>query len=91
MLFDLKNDPDEFNDLGCDDDYTQTRERMQDALNRWGLRNSQRTTISDATINARTGSALDMGVVIGYWDLDEVGGDNQSALKEILVDRPSKN
>ena len=91
ILFDLKNDPDEFNDLGCDDDYAQTRERMQDALNRWGLRNSQRTTISDATINARTGSALDVGVVIGYWDLEEVGGDNQSALKKILVDRPSKN
>ncbi len=91
MLFDLKNDPDEFNDLGCDDDYAHTRERMQDALNRWGLRNSQRTTISDATINARTGSALDMGVVIGYWDLEEVGGENHSALKKILVDRPSKN
>ena len=89
MLFDLKNDPDEFIDLGCDDDYAQTRERMQAALNRWGLRNSQRTTISDTTINARTGSALDMGVVIGYWDLDEVSGENQSALKQILIERPS--
>ncbi len=88
MLFDLENDPDEYVDLGQDPRFEEVRNRMQDALNRWGLRWSQRTTISDKAILKMKGGAISKGVLIGYWDLDEINDANRKALKDILVDRP---
>ncbi len=90
MLFDLENDPDEYNDLGDDPAYGEVRQRMQDALNRWGLRWSQRTTISDEKIQKMRGGSANTGVLIGYWDLDDVSDDNREAIKEFLVDRPGR-
>ncbi len=72
MLFDLENDPDEFIDLGTDPKYCDTRQRLQNALYRWGLRWSQRTTISDDEINKRRGKSSHLGILIGYWDSCEM-------------------
>lgn len=71
MLFDLKNDPDELNDLGSNPEYADQRERLQEALNRWGLRWAQRTTTSDNALLQRRGRAKGLGVLIGYWDNNE--------------------
>ena len=69
MLFDLENDPDEFVDLGADPEYEEKRQALQGALNRWGLRWSQRTTVSDEQlIERRDDRDEDAGVLIGYWD-----------------------
>ncbi len=89
MLFDLENDPNEFVDLGLDPAYAEIRQRMQEALNRWGLRWSQRTTISDQALLARRGKSIDVGVVIGYWDVNEIPDDNRAAMREILINQPS--
>lgn len=85
MLFDLENDPDEFVDLGEDPAFEDVRERMQDALHRWGLRWSQRTTISDETMLKRRGGSLSQGILIGFWDLDEIPEDDRDAYKDILT------
>ncbi len=86
LLFDLKNDPDEFTDLGEDPAYEKERQRLQDALNRWGLRWSQRTTISDeAIMKMRAGKgALGQGVLIGYWDLEEIPEPQRKKIGHIL-------
>ena len=90
MLFDLQNDPDELVDLGCDPACAQVCQRMQSALERWGLRWSQRTTLSDEAIEKRRGRAVQQGVLIGYWDIGEVAGEDRAAISEILTDRPGR-
>jgi arylsulfatase A-like enzyme len=72
MLYDLKADPDEFRDLGDDPEYERECERMADALANWGLRMSQRTTVSEATLLARRGSGQRRGILIGVWDEDDI-------------------
>ena len=89
MLFDLENDPDEYVDLGEDAAFEDVRLRMQEALNRWGLRWSQRTTISDEAMVKRRGGAVNKGILIGYWDIDDVSDDKRAAIRDILVARPS--
>jgi arylsulfatase A-like enzyme len=91
MLFDLENDPNEYIDLGEDAAHESVRQRMQDALNRWGLRWSQRTTISDEAMLKRRGGSVNRGILIGYWDIDDVADDNRKAIKNILTDRPGKH
>lgn len=44
-------------------------------LNRWARRQSQRTTISDAQIEARRGGSERKGILIGYWDEAELPAD----------------
>ncbi|MEE9376298.1 MAG: sulfatase-like hydrolase/transferase [Rhizobiaceae bacterium] len=90
MLFDLKNDPEEFFDLGEDANLADVRQRFQDALNRWGLRWSQRTTISDQELIAKRGRAADVGVLIGYWDIDEVPAKNREPMRDILSAKDTK-
>ncbi len=72
MLYDLESDPSEFRDLGADPAFAAERERMADALARWGLRLSQRTVLSDAQILARRGKSQQRGILIGVWDESEV-------------------
>jgi arylsulfatase A-like enzyme len=72
MLFDLESDPREFRDLGADPACAAERERMGAALAQWGLRLSQRTTVSEAQIKAKRGSALRRGILIGVWDESDV-------------------
>jgi arylsulfatase A-like enzyme len=75
MLFDLADDPHELVDRGADPAYAPQRERLLALLNRWARRQSQRTTISDAQIEARRGGSERTGILIGYWDEAEVPAD----------------
>jgi arylsulfatase A-like enzyme len=72
MLFDLVNDPQEFNDLGGDPQYAAVCDRMQNVLNAWGLRYSQRTTRSEQQILAARGKSVRKGILIGVWDENEI-------------------
>jgi arylsulfatase A-like enzyme len=72
MLFDLAADPHELVDLGADPAYAAQSERLFGQLNRWARRQSQRTTVSDAQIEARRGGSERKGVLIGYWDEAEL-------------------
>ncbi len=72
MLFDLLADPRELVDRGADPALELERDRMLAALNRWARRQSQRTTISDAQIEARRGGSERKGILMGYWDEAEL-------------------
>ncbi len=72
MLFDLKNDPNEFEDLGEDPAYEDIRAMMYERLFRWSRRHAQRTTRSNADIMAMRGSSRRKGVLLGLYDGNEV-------------------
>ena len=65
MLFDMQKDPNEMVDLGRDPAYEATRRACYKKLADWGLRCSQRTTISDAELEARRGRSRRRGIVLG--------------------------
>jgi len=71
MLFDLENDPDEFDDLGDDPAYEQVRSMMYDRLFQWSRRHAQRTTRSEADILAMRGRSRRRGVLLGVYDGSE--------------------
>ncbi|MFQ5623075.1 MAG: sulfatase-like hydrolase/transferase [Paracoccaceae bacterium] len=68
MLFDLKNDPEEFHDLGAGDGHSGILSMMYDRLAEWARRPSQRTTRSDEAIVAARGGSDRRGVLIGRFD-----------------------
>jgi arylsulfatase A-like enzyme len=72
MLFDLENDPDELADLGADPAFADERARLAAALHQWGLRQSQRTTRSEAEMLATRGEAARHGILIGVWDESDI-------------------
>jgi len=76
MLFDLAADPQELADLGADPATAGERERLLGLLNRWARRQSQRTTVADAQIEARRGGSESKGILIGYWDETELPAGN---------------
>jgi len=75
MLFDMQSDPDEFRDLGGDPAYAAERERLAAALSEWGLRMSQRTTVSEQRILAARGKSQRKGILIGVWDETDIPED----------------
>jgi len=80
MLFDLANDPSEFEDRGADPAYGAARESMRDALLDWALRDHNRITTPDARIEPYNSTAqLKAGVLIGYWNEQEVEEARQEA------------
>jgi arylsulfatase A-like enzyme len=72
MLFDLANDPDELVDLGRDPAYAAPRAMMYAHLHAWGLRMSQRITISDSEIAAKRDGPNGTGVILGVFDEADV-------------------
>ena len=72
MLYDLEADPDELRDLGADPALADERARLAAALHQWGLRQSQRTTRSEAEMLAARGEAPRHGILIGIWDESEL-------------------
>jgi hypothetical protein len=72
ILFDLANDPSEFDDLGEDPAHERVRAMMYERLFRWSRRHAQRTTRSDADINAMRGGSRRKGVLLGFYDGSEV-------------------
>jgi arylsulfatase A-like enzyme len=75
MLFDLANDPGELRDLGADPAHEGERHRLMAALHAWGLRLSQRTTMSEQQIRDTRGKSQRRGILIGVWDETEVPGE----------------
>jgi arylsulfatase A-like enzyme len=72
MLFDLANDRNEFHDLGADPAHEGVRARMAGALAAWGLRLSQRTTLSEEQIRGMSGATQRRGILIGVWDESDI-------------------
>nr|MCH9674920.1 phosphonate monoester hydrolase [Gammaproteobacteria bacterium] len=67
QLFDLRNDPSECVDLGCDPHVEPVRREMKDRLYEWFLARSMRTNLSAVDIEERTGSAHARGYLFGLW------------------------
>jgi hypothetical protein len=67
MLFDLKSDPDELNDLGADPDYAAERTRLMEAIFTWARRHHTRITLPPERIEAMSGGEPP-GILIGFWD-----------------------
>ncbi len=81
MLFDMQSDPDEFRDLGADPAYAAERERLAAALSDWGLRMSQRTTMSEQRIQQARGKSQRRGILIGVWDESDIPQDLWSSYR----------
>lgn len=71
MLFDMENDPDEFEDLGDSTEHRQVVSEMYDRLGMWARRMSQRTTRSDDDIKAMRGKSRRRGILLGMVDGSE--------------------
>lgn len=69
MLFDLKNDPDELDDIGGADseEINGVRIRMNDAIAKWARRHHNRITVTSEKIEAIAGKEPP-GILIGVWD-----------------------
>ena len=72
MLFDLKNDPQEFHDLAKGSDHQDHIERLYTYLGAWGLRMSQRVTKSEDDIRAMRGRSIRRGILPFLADGSEV-------------------
>ena len=72
MLFDLENDPNEFEDLGESSAHEEVRAMMYEKLFRWTRRHAQRTTRSEADILGMRGRSRRKGVLLGVYDGSEV-------------------
>ncbi|MDC0658351.1 sulfatase-like hydrolase/transferase [Leisingera sp. SS27] len=72
MLFDMENDPDELVDLAKDGAHQAIIDLMYDRLLEWGLRMSQRITLSDTQIKARRGKSGRKGILLGVYEADDV-------------------
>lgn len=67
QLFDLKNDPNEFYDLGDDIRYKNVITELKNELLKCIINSKRRTTIKDDEIIKRTESWLDLGIYAGKW------------------------
>lgn len=75
MLFDLKDDPDEFFDLAKTDASADVLAKLYEYLGAWGRRMSQRVTRSDADIEAMRGWSARRGILPFLKDGSEVPAD----------------
>jgi arylsulfatase A-like enzyme len=67
QLFDLRNDPDEFTDVGDDPAFEAVRADMQARLFSWLRNRRMRITLTDEEVARRTGTAKQNGYLIGVW------------------------
>ena len=67
LVFDLQNDPQEFQDLGQDAGYADVRQRMSDKLPERLTSRRNRVTMTDATVYGFRGGEDSAGIVIGKW------------------------
>jgi arylsulfatase A-like enzyme len=72
MLFDLKNDPEEFKDLGKENNSRAEINEMYEYLGQWGLRMSQRLTVADSDIEAARTYSIRRGILPFLVDGSEV-------------------
>ncbi len=67
MLFDLKADPQERNDLGRSSAHAAIRDIMKDRLFSWFVNRKTRITVTQEYIERVTGKARDRGIRFGEW------------------------
>ncbi|MDB9809895.1 sulfatase-like hydrolase/transferase [Planktomarina temperata] len=72
MLFDLRNDPEEFHDLAKGIDHQDQIDQLYKYLGEWGLRMSQRVTKSEDDIRAMRGRSMRRGILPFLADGTEV-------------------
>ena len=76
QLFDLKGDPNEFDDLGASPEHAEVRAKLHERLFQWLRTRATRITHSEQTVRNRTGGARNVGIIIGEWLPEEtVKGD----------------
>ncbi|MGI9509044.1 MAG: sulfatase-like hydrolase/transferase, partial [Geminicoccaceae bacterium] len=68
QLFDLENDPDEFNDLGRDPSHEATRRDLHARLLDRLTARKNRVTMTDDGVYAMRGDEDSTGIIIGKWD-----------------------
>jgi len=71
QLFDLENDPDEFNDLGQDDEHETVRDEMYQRLLERLTARKNRVTVTDEQMLKFKNPELNGGVLIGFEDEDQ--------------------
>ena len=67
QLFDLKNDPDEFNDLGKSKDHLKIREDMKELLLKRIVDRKNRVAATDEFVTKERDYTKDDGIMIGVW------------------------
>lgn len=94
MLFDVDNDPHEFDDLGDSEDHAEVRQRLSDAFFAWARRPRSRITRSDDAIAAKDEAQraydrnIESGVLIGYWDETELAEERAKRARYLALRRP---
>lgn len=67
QLFDLHSDPREQHDLGAHADFASVRSDMHERLFQWFRNRAIRPTMSDETVERRTATARERGIIIEIW------------------------
>ncbi len=67
QLFDLENDPDEFNDLGKSKEHQNIREKMKEKLLKRIIDRKNRVTATDEFVLKERDYSKDDGIMIGVW------------------------
>lgn len=75
QLFDMQEDPQEYEDLGGSPTHEPIFGLMYERLGAWARRLSQRTTRSDAQIEAGRTRSIRRGVTLGVYDETELPGE----------------
>ena len=78
MLFDLQTDPAEVVDLANDQDHTKTLDRLSQLYFQWTRKHHNRITRSAETIEKMTDNKEPPGILIGYYDEQELYKENKS-------------
>ena len=66
-MFDLKNDPDEFNDLGQSKEHSKIREEMKELLLKRIIDRKNRVAATDEFVTKERDYTKDDGIMIGVW------------------------
>ena len=66
-MFDLKNDPDEFNDLGKSEEHSKIREEMKELLLKRIIDRKNRVAATDEFVTKERDYTKDDGIMIGVW------------------------
>jgi arylsulfatase A-like enzyme len=80
LLFDLASDPDELVDLGAAPEHEAERARLHEALFAWARRHHSRITRTPAQIDRMAKSGEPPGILIGYWDEDEIRASGRTSV-----------
>jgi arylsulfatase A-like enzyme len=83
MLFDLEADPSELNDLGNNLDYKDQIFRLSKLHFEWARRHHNRITRPAEIVEKMTDSKEPAGVMIGYWDKEELAPSGRALPKHV--------